>query len=470
MTSQPEHFDYILLGSGAGAKALAWTLLSKRQGKKCAIIEHSWNGGSCPNVACLPSKNFVNSANIAHLARHAQSYGLGALMRDKVASATADMSIVRARKAAMVDEEVELHVAKFASTGAELIRGHGKFIGLKTLEVSGSVLVGEVVVIGTGSRAVVDSSIPGLQAAKPLTHVEILDLDTLPSHLIILGGGYVGMEFAQAFRRFGSEVTVIQRNAQVLKNEDEDIVSALVEILGREGIKFLTSTTVTSVSGVSGEGVVVTTSGQNAVNIRGSHLLVAAGRAPNTSGIGLAEAGVELTGAGHVAVNEQLQTSAPGVFAVGDCAGSPYFTHIGYDDFRIIHSNLTGAPRPAGKNNRQVPSTLFTSPELAHVGLREREAKTQGIKYRLVRVPMGTFLRTRTHGQMDGFVKALVEADGNQILGFTALGAGAGELLPVVQLAMKLSASYKEIADLVIAHPTMNEGLIALFSGVLPRV
>jgi len=470
MTSQPEQFDYILLGSGAGAKSLAWTLSSTQQGKKCAVIEHNWIGGSCPNVACLPSKNFINSANVAYLTRHAQSYGQAAFVSNAGADAKTDMEIVRGRKAAMVDEEVQLHVGKFASTGVELIRGYGKFIGPKTLEVNGRVLTGDVVIIGTGSRAVVDSSIPGLQAAKPLTHVEILDIKTLPLHLIILGGGYVGIEFAQAFRRFGSEVTVIQRNVQVLRDEDEDIVSVLVEVLEREGVKFLTSTTVTNVSGVSGGEVVVTTSGANATTIRGSHLLIAAGRTPNTSGIGLVESGINLTETGHVAVDEQLQSSIPGVFAVGDCAGSPYFTHIGYDDFRIVHSNLTGSPRLGGKNNRHVPSTLFTSPELAHVGLRETEAKAQGIKYRLAKAPMGAFLRTRTHGQMDGFAKALVEADGDRILGFTALGAGAGELLPVVQLAMKLGVSYKEIADMVIAHPTMNEGLIAVFSGVPPSV
>jgi pyruvate/2-oxoglutarate dehydrogenase complex dihydrolipoamide dehydrogenase (E3) component len=250
----------------------------------------------------------------------------------------------------------------------------------------------------------------------------------------------------------------------VLANEDEDVVSALLDVLNREGITFLTSTSVLGITGLSGEHVEVATSHPKYATVHGSHILIAAGRTPNTSSIGLEEVGIKVTKRGHIAVDEQLQTSVDGVFAAGDCAGGPYFTHISVDDFRVVYGNLTGSPRPGGTRNRQVPSTLFTSPELAHVGLREKEAKAQGIQYGLCKLPMTSFLRTHTHGLSDGFAKALVDVDTNQILGFTALGSEAGELLPIVQLAMKMKVSYKEIAGLVFAHPTMNEGLGSLFS------
>jgi pyruvate/2-oxoglutarate dehydrogenase complex dihydrolipoamide dehydrogenase (E3) component len=234
-------------------------------------------------------------------------------------------------------------------------------------------------------------------------------------------------------------------------------------------VQFLTSTAVTSVSGVSGDEVILRLSGSGPTKIRGSHLIVATGRTPTTSGIGLVEAGIKLTPTGHVTVDEQLRTSVPGVFAVGDCAGSPYFTHIGWDDYRVLLASLTGSPREGGTTGRQIPSVLFTSPELAHVGLREHEARAKGIPYRLAKLPMTGFLRTRALGETTGFAKVLVEADGDKVLGFTALGPSAGELLPVVQLVMKLGLPYQEISDLIVVHPTMCDGLVDLFQSVPPR-
>lgn len=466
----PEHFDFVCLGSGEAGKFLAWTLSSKH-GRRCAVVEQQYIGGSCPNIACLPSKNFVHSAQVAHLARGAASYGLGAAAAGALTGVKIEMAPVVGRKEAMVDGLVDMHLGKFADSGAELVRGRGVFVGPKTIKVGDRLLTGETVVICTGSTAFVDSSIPGLVDAKPLTHVDILNLETLPSHLVILGGGYVGLEFAQVFARFGSQVTVIERNSQVLKNEDADVVAELTTLLAREGVQFLTSTSVTSVSGVSGtsDGVVVSVSGEEAARIPASHILCAAGRTPNTTGIGLEEHGIRLTAKGHVHVDEQLRTSIPGVFAVGDCAGSPHFTHVAYDDFRVVLSHITGSARPAGTTGRQEPSVLFTSPELAHVGLREKEAKARGIAYRVAKLPMAAFLRTRTLGEMEGFAKALVEAEGDRILGFTALGPSAGEMLPVVQLAMKLGVPYGELSDLIIVHPTMCEGLGGLFGSVPPR-
>ncbi|KAK4153566.1 leghemoglobin reductase [Chaetomidium leptoderma] len=464
--SNPEQYDFVALGGGEAAKLLAWDLASNH-GKKCAVIEHGPIAGACPTVACMPTKTLIHSAQLAHLARQVPASAPGTARAD----IKTDMAKVFTRKQDVVDGMADLFLGIFAETKAELIRGHGELVGPKTISCNGRLLTGETVLINTGSKALVDTSIPGLANAKPLTHVELLNIKTLPTHLIILGGGYVGIEFAQAYVRFGARVTVIERNAQVLKKEDSDVISALTKILAREGVEFLTSTSVTKVSGTSGDEVVLTLSGPGGPSeiIRGSHLLVSAGRTPNTSGIGLAEAGIQLSPAGHVAVDEQLRTSVPGVFAAGDCAGSPYFTHIGWDDHRVILASLTGSPREGGTANRQVPSTLFTSPELAHVGLREEEAKARGIPYRLTKAPMAAFLRSRALGETEGFAKALVEADGDKVLGFTALGPGAGELLPAVQLVMKLGLSYKELVDLIIVHPTMCEGLVDLFRSVPPR-
>ena len=306
-----------------------------------------------------------------------------------------------------------------------------------------------------------------------MTHVEILDLETLPEHLVIIGGGYVGLEFAQAYRRFGSEVTVVQRGDQVLPKEDKDVVDCLSSILQDEGIRLLTGTTVESVEGTNGDQVtvhVVSSSGAKTA-LEGSHLLVAAGRTPNVEDLDLDKAGIDITATGHISVNDQLQTAVPHIFAAGDCAGSPYFTHMGWDDHRVILRNIIGSPRAEGTRGRQVPSTLFTSPELAHVGLRQQEADAQGIEYRLVKASMGsTFLRTHTLDQVatTGFAKALLAKDSDAILGFTALAPGAGELLPVVSLAMAHGLGYQAIRDLIFAHPTLNEGLPMFFLGVEP--
>lgn len=466
MAAQAEHFDYVSLGCGEAGKILAWTLASAH-GKRCAVVEQKYIGGSCPNIACLPSKNLLNSAHIAHQTAQAAAYGLGAFVSGDV---KAEMAKVKDRKVKMVAGLGEMHMGKFHTSGAELILGYGKFVGHKTIEVAGRTISAETIVINTGSRATIDVNILGLIDAKPLTHVELLDIAILPAHLIILGSGYVSIEFAQAFRQLGSKVTVIGRSS-VLKNEDEDVVSELASILSRDGVEVVTGMRIVRVSGTSGHEVTVEVASKDGKNsqITGSHLLVATGRTPNTTGIGLEEHGIKLSASGHVVVDEQLRTAVPGVYAVGDCAGSPYFTHIGFDDMRVVLGAITGKPRRGGTTGRQVPSCLFTSPELAHVGLREKEANAQGIAYRLAKIPMVAILRTRTHGQTAGFAKALVEAEGDRILGFTALGSNAGEMLPVIQLAMKLGTRYQELANLVLTHPTMGEGLVTLFSSVPPR-
>jgi pyruvate/2-oxoglutarate dehydrogenase complex dihydrolipoamide dehydrogenase (E3) component len=463
-----EHYDCIAIGSGEAGKLVPF-LLSGQHGKKCAIIERKWIGGSCPNIACLPSKSVIHAANLAHEARMTNKHGLEIPGAQSLKS---NLQVVKKRKSEMV-KAVNGFQDLFEKFDVELIHGEGRFVSPTLIQVSGGrLLTAKNIVICTGSRAVVDASIPGLVEARPMTHIEILDLEVLPSHLVIIGGGYVGLEFAQAYRRFGSEVTVIQRGAQVLPKEDKDVVDCLSSILEDEGIRLLTGTTVESVEGTNGDKVTVhVVSSKGKLTLHGSHLLIAAGRTPNVEDLDLAKAGLALTAAGHISVNDQLQTAVPHIFAAGDCAGSPYFTHMGWDDHRIILRNIIGSPRPEGTRGRQVPSTLFTSPELAHVGLHQKEADARGIEYRLVKASMGsTFLRTHTIDQIAtaGFAKCLLAKDSDQILGFTALAPGAGELLPVVSLAMAHGLGYQAIRDLIFAHPTLNEGLPMFFLGVEP--
>ncbi len=455
--SQPEQYDVVILGSGAGGKLLSWSLAP--QGKKTAVIERKYVGGSCPNIACLPSKNIIRSAKVADFFRHRAEFGIAAEVW-KI-----NMAGVRDRKRKMVDGLVEIHQHNYKKSGAELIMGNGRFVAPKTIEVALNgggtrTLHGEIVVINTGSRARIDNT-PGLSDARPLTHIEALELGELPEHLIVLGGGYVGLELAQAFRRFGSKVTVVERNSAIIGREDPDIIEAIESLLRDEGIEVMTDTTVEQMDGQSGKSVRMrTTRG----NIEGSHLLVAGGRTPNTDNIGLEKTGVGLDEHGHVKVNERLQTAAKDIWAVGDCAGSPYFTHISEDDFRIVLANLSGGDRTT--TGRQVPFCLFTDPELARVGLNEREAKERGIRYRLAKLPMAAVLRARTLSETRGFMKALIDQRSDRILGFTAFGPEAGELLPVVQLAMASGLPFTAISDLVVTHPTMAEGLVSLFSSV----
>jgi pyruvate/2-oxoglutarate dehydrogenase complex dihydrolipoamide dehydrogenase (E3) component len=458
-TPSPEKYDVLVLGSGEAGKYIAWTMASS--GKKTALIERRYVGGSCPNVACLPSKNIIHTAKVAQLSKQAALFGL------HTPEPGIDMQVVRARKRAMVDGLVEMHKGRFAKSGAEFIQGEGRFIAPKTIQVSLSngstrTLTGTHVIISTGSRATIDP-ISGLREAKPLTHIDALELGELPGHLLILGGGYVGLEFAQAMARFGSRITVIEHSDRVLSREDPDVSEAVTKVLTAEGIQFVNGATVEKVSGQSGAKVTLQLSpSSSSTTVEGTHLLVATGRTPNADGIGLESAGVALTSNGHVQVNERLQTTAEGVFAVGDCAGSPHFTHIAFDDFRVVRENLLGRSRVT--TGRLVPSCLFLDPELARVGLNESEAKSRNIPYRLLKLPMEAVLRTRTTGETTGFLKALIGTKDDSILGFTAFGESAGEMLAPVQLAMSSRLPYTALRDSIFTHPTYSEGLVYLFS------
>ena len=458
-----EHYDAIVLGTGEAGKYMAWHLGSN--GKRTAAIERKYVGGNCPNIACLPSKNVIQSAKVASYFQRGQEFGM---LTDKW---TVNMPGVRARKRQMVDGLHQMHMENFARSKAEIVMGEGRFIGDRTLNVSlhgggERILHGDQVFINTGTRAAI-ANIPGLAEASPLTHVEALELDIVPEHLLILGGGYVGLEFAQAMRRLGSRVTIMERNDRLLHREDQDVSEAITQLFQDEGIVTVANTSLGHVEGRSGQGVRLYGSRrQSQIIVEGSHLLVAMGRLPNTNGIGLDLAGVKTTKQGYIDVNERLETSAPGVWALGDCAGSPLFTHISFDDFRIVRDNLQGAHRTT--TARQVPSCLYTDPELAHVGLDESQAKEQGIRYRLARIPMTAVLRTRAMSETRGFLKVLVSAMDDQILGFTGFGEGAGETMATIQLAMRAAIPYTVLRDMTITHPTLAEGIVALLSRVPP--
>jgi pyruvate/2-oxoglutarate dehydrogenase complex dihydrolipoamide dehydrogenase (E3) component len=460
---QPEHFDVVVFGSGQGGQLIAWHLA--RAGRRAALVERRLIAGSCPMIACMPSKNEVWGARVAHLARHGAQFGV------VTSSVTTDMATVLRRKRDMVSHEVDLHLQNFRATGTELIMGNGHLVAPKTLEVRLSdggtrVLAGDQIFLNLGTHPAIPA-ISDLEAARPLTHIEALELDYAPAHLIVLGGGYVGLEMAQAYRRFGSRVTVIEPGPRVISREDADVSDEIQRILSDEGVQLVTAAETRGVRGRSGEQVSVTVrtpSGEQ--QIEGSDILVATGRVPNTAGIGLEEAGVELDARGYIRVNERLETTASNVWAIGECAGSPHFTHVSVDDFRIIRDNLAGGSRTT--QDRIVPYCLFTDPPLAHVGLTERDAESQGIAVRVARLSVSTVLRTHTTDETRGFMKALIGGD-DRILGFTMIGAEAGEVMTVVQTAMLAGLPYQRLRDAVIAHLTMAEGLGPLLANVPPR-
>ena len=457
--TNPEEYDLVVLGGGTGSTIAAWTFAS--EGRRVAVIDRKYIGGSCPNIACLPSKNIIHSAKVASYVRKGEEFGITG------DGFTVDMSKVRGRKRSMVSALNDMYLGNYKKTGAEFILGSARFTGPRTLEATlpdgtRRQLRGANVIISTGTRAALEP-IPGLVDARPLTHIEALELDEVPDHLVVIGGGYVGLELSQAMRRFGSEVTLIERNGQLVHQEDEDVTEALRNLFEDEGIDVILNVQVKRASGKSGQSVRITIEQNGAEKtVEGSHLLVASGRIPNTEGIGLELAGVELTDRGYVKVNERLQTTAPGVWAIGEVAGSPQFTHISVDDFRVVHDNLNGGNRVT--TCRQVPFCLFTDPEFARIGLNETEAKTRGIAYRLFKVPMEAVLRARTLSETRGFLKAVVETDGDRILGFTAFGVGAGEIMSSVQIAMIAGLPYTALRDAILTHPTLVEGLAPLFS------
>jgi pyruvate/2-oxoglutarate dehydrogenase complex dihydrolipoamide dehydrogenase (E3) component len=462
--SEIEELDTLILGSGQGGKLLAWHLA--RSGQRVAVVERQWVGGSCPAVACLPSKNELWSARVAYLAQHAGKFGT------ITGPVKTDMLKVRNRKREMVDREIAFHLNAYKTSGAELIMGNGTFIAPKTIEVvlndgGKRVVRGKQVVINVGTHAAIPN-IPGLNTVRAITHIEALELDHLPEHLVVLGGGYVGIEMAQAFRRFGSRVTIIEPGKQLMGREDADAAEEMQRILTAEGIQLVLGAQPIKVQGEWGKSVAVTVqteSGEQA--IEGSDLLVAVGRIPNTADIGLKKTGVERDARGFVRVNERLETGTSGIWAIGECAGSPQFTHVSVDDFRIVRDNMAGGNRRT--DERLVHYVMFTDPPLARVGLSESEARRQGIAVRVAKLPMSNVLRTEATEETDGFMKVLVSTNDDRILGFTMIGSEAGEVMAAMQTAMLAGLPYTTLRDAVISHLTIAEGLGPLLGNVPPR-
>ena len=462
--AEPELYDALIIGSGEAGKHIGWTMA--QMGHRTAVVERKLIGGSCPNIACLPSKNIVHSAKVASFARRAAEFGL------ELGSFRIDMAGVQRRKRKMVEEEIQGHLNLYKASGAELIMGSARFIAPRTVEVSLNdggtrVIAGDRVFLNLGSRAVIPD-VPGAADAKPMTHIQLLDLERLPEHLIVIGGGYVGLELSQAMRRFGSRVTLIERSPQIASQEDPDVSAAMLDLFHDEGIEVLLGTEVVRVEGLSGQQVRVHVKDAKGERvIEGSDLLVAVGRVPNTQEIGLDKAGVQLDARGYIKVNERLETTAPNIWAVGDCAGSPQFTHVAFDDFRVIRDNLNGGNRTT--LNRLIPYCIFTDPELARIGLNETQAKSRGVEYRAVKIPMAIVFRAETLSEPRGFLKMLIEKDSDRILGITVFGVEASEPMATVQTAMLAGLPYTALGDAIFAHPTAAEGLVRLLASVPAR-
>jgi pyruvate/2-oxoglutarate dehydrogenase complex dihydrolipoamide dehydrogenase (E3) component len=455
-----ESYDALVIGGGEAGTYLAWTLAG--EGHRAAVVERELIGGSSPTIACLPSKNVVYSATVRSLAARHADFGV------ETGPVRTRMKGVRDRKRTMVDGLRRLHLDRYQASGAELIMGEARFTAPRTVEVDladGGTrwISGERVFLNLGTHATIPD-VPGLVAAEPMTHVELLDLDRLPEHLIVLGGGFVGLELAQAMRRFGARVTVIEPGPRLADGEDPDVAAALLELFADEGIDVRLRTRPVGVDGYSGRSVRVVTAGPEGDGVvGGTDLLVAVGRTPNTTEIGLDKAGVELTESGHVKVDEHLATTADSVWAMGECAGSPRFTHVAFDDFRVVRDQLNGGTRTT--ESRLIPFCMFVDPELARVGLNETEARRRGVGYRVLRMPMAAVPRTRTLADPRGFLKMLIAADSDEILGFTAFGVEASEPMAAVQVAMIAGMPYTALRTAIFAHPTATEGLTFLVTG-----
>jgi len=410
----------------------------------------------------------IHSAKVASLVGRHREFGI------ETGPIAIDMAGVYARKREMVEGIVQVHLSKYDAAGDELILGDGTFVAPRTLHVAlrgggERTLTADRVFVNVGTHATIPD-IPGLREARPMTHIEALDLQRRPDQLIVLGGGYVALELGQALRRLGSRVTVIERGPQLAATEDGDVAQAILQLFRDEGIDVLLGTQVLQVDGLSGAHVSLELqSGNDTRTLNGTDILVASGRTPNTRGIGLEKAGIEVTDKGHIRVNDRLETTAANVWAVGECAGSPYFTHVSEDDFAIIRENLNGGHRST--KDRLVPYCVFIDPELARVGLNESEARARGVAYRVASVPVDAAgWRPWTLSEKRGFMKTLIDAHTDRILGFTAFGPEAGELMGTVQVSMLAGLPYKVLRDTMFAHPTMTEGLKPLFMSVPERL
>ncbi|MGH2343964.1 MAG: mercuric reductase [Chloroflexota bacterium] len=458
--AQVQNYDAVVIGAGQAGGPLSTALA--RAGRKTALIEREHVGGTCINEGCTPTKTMIASGRVAYLARRGADYGV------HTGPISIDMGTVRQRKRDIVDSFRGGSQRRIEETkGLDLLFGAARFTGPKTLEVrlnSGETLpIGaETVVINTGARPSTPS-IPGLNTVPWLTSTTIMELDIVPDHLLVLGGGYVGLEFGQLFRRLGSRVTIVQRGPQLLGREDADIAAAVAAILREDGIDVLLDAEAHHVE-QGGDGAIrLTTRGpEGDRTLEGSHLLTAAGRTPNTDALNLDAAGVRVSDHATIPVNERLETNVLGIYAVGDVNGGPAFTHISYDDYRILTANLIEGGN-AVTTGRFVPYTVYIDPQLGRVGLGEDEARRLSRTIRVARMPMSHVARALEVDESRGMMKAIVDGETDQILGCAVLGIEGGEIMSMLQIAMMGRMPYTALRDGIFAHPTLAESLNNLF-------
>ena len=456
---ESQEYDAIVIGSGQGGTPLAKALASA--GWKTAIIERQYVGGTCVNVGCTPTKTIYNSARVAYLTRRSADYGV------HTGIVTVNMSEVRERKQGVVDSFRQGGLKGIEKTlGLDLLNGEASFTGSHSIEVLMSdggkrVLNAAKIFINTGGRP----STPNLDGLDDIPHLDstsIMELDQVPEHLLVMGGGYIGLEFGQMFRRFGSKVTIVHKGERLLAREDPDVADEIAKILREDGITVLLNSEVSSIAQDQGTIRLIARTAHGDETLQGSHLLIAVGRSPNTERLNLQAAGVDTDKRGFVKVNERLETNVPGIYALGDVNGGPQFTHISYDDFRIIRTNLVEGGT-ASTTGRLVPYTVFMDPQLGRVGFTEIQANQLGLNIRIAKLPMANVARAIEMSETRGFIKAVVDADSNQILGCAVLGVEGGELMAMFEIAMMGQIPYSRLKEGIFAHPTMAESLNSLF-------
>jgi dihydrolipoamide dehydrogenase len=463
MNGEFKVFDAIIVGSGQGGNPLALALANA--GWQVALVEREQVGGSCINTGCTPTKTMIASARIAHLVNRAQDYGI-----DSAARYVNFRKILKRKNKIVKSFRDGIRKRLISTSGITLIEGNARFVGKKQLEVEllnggKNRIKADKIIIDTGtspSRPL----IPGLDNVNTLDSTSIMEIEKIPEHLLIIGGGYVGLEFGQMFRRFGSKVTIIQMDDQLLPLEDKDVAEEIAEILKQEGLQIFLDATTTQINALANDKIVLTVRKYETERIiEGSHLLVATGRIPNTSFLNPEVTGITVDKKGFIPVNNQLETTVPGIFAIGDVKGGPAFTHLSYDDHKILLRNML----EGGNTNisgRILPYVVFIDPQLGRIGMTEKQAKEHGHDYQVAKIPMSWVARAIETDETKGLMKAVVDKKTNQIIGAAILGVEGGELMSAIQIAMLGRLPYTTLRDGMFAHPTLSESFNTLFGSL----